>query len=174
MEWTPGNQFELVTISIDPSEKSDLASKKKDSYLKMYGRAETREGWHFLTGTAEASRKIADEVGFRYKYDEVEKQYAHGAAIYAITPEGRISRYLYGIEFKPNDLKLAMLEASNGKIGTVIDRFILFCFQYDPLRRGYSLVLSRVMKMGGALTVLILGSYLGLFWLRQRRIVMES
>jgi protein SCO1/2 len=167
--WVPGKQFEVVTLSINPKEGPELAARKKAAYLATYGKPEAAAGWHFLTGDEAGIRKVADAIGFGYKWDPEEKQYAHSAAIFAITPDGRISRTLYGIEYKPRDLKLALLEASDGKIGTVVDRFLLFCYRYDPKTRKYSVYLTQVMQAGGAGTVLVFGGYLAVFWRRQRR-----
>lgn len=166
-DWEPGKQFDIVTVSIDPSEGPALAERKKEAYVKSYGKPETIAGWHFLTGEESQIRQLASEVGFLYKKEA--DQYAHGAALYVLTPEGKISRYLYGIEFKPTDLKMALLEASNGKIGTVIDRILLFCYHYDPVTRKYSVVISRVMTGGMAGTAIFFGAYLATFWTRQRR-----
>ncbi|MFZ9594924.1 MAG: SCO family protein [Bdellovibrionia bacterium] len=169
LDWTPGVNFEIVTVSIDPKEAPSLAEKKKAAYMKEYGRTEAAPGWHFLTGEEPNIKKLAEQVGFGYKYDTREKQYAHSAGIFALTPTGKISRILYGIEFKSTELKLALLEASNGQVGTVIDRFLLFCYRYDPNSRKYSLYLTQVMQAACAVTVIIFGAYLTLFWRRQRK-----
>ena len=169
LDWAPGQKFDIVTVSIDHRETSELAAKKKAAYLKSYGKPEAGAGWHFLTGQEDQIKKLADALGYGFKWDSEEKQYAHSAAIFALTPDGRISRYLYGIEYKPTDLKLALLEASNGKIGSVIERLLLFCYRYDAKTRKYSIYLTRLMQASGAGTVLVFGSYLVLFWRRQRR-----
>ena len=169
LDWTPGERFDIVAVSINPKETPVLAAKKKAAYLESYGRKETAAGWHFLTGEESQIKKLASQVGFGYRYDEREKQYAHGSAIYVLTPEGRISRYLYGIEFRPKDLKLALLEASGGKIGSVVDRFVLFCYHYDPKSRSYSMVINRVMTTGCAGSVIFFGGYLVVFWRRERK-----
>ncbi len=169
LDWTVGNQFEVVSVSIDPSETPDLARRKKEAYLRAYGRSHAEEGWHFLTGSEAQVRKLAEAVGFGYKYDREEKQYAHSAVIPVLTPEGMISRYLYGIEFATADLRMALLEASHGKIGTVVDRLLLFCYRYDPKTRKYSVYLNSLMQLGCGLTVLVFGGYLAVFWRRQRK-----
>lgn len=169
VDWVPGKQFELVSVSIDPTEGSELAAKKKAAYLESYGKPEAAVGWHFLTGAEAQIKKLAQEVGFGYEYDEKEGQYAHAAVLVVLTPDGKISRYLYGIEYLPKDFRLALLEASSGRIGTVIDRILLFCYRYDPVTRKYSVVLTRVMQTGGASTVVVFGAYLALFWRRQRQ-----
>ncbi len=169
LDWTPGEKFEIVTISINPHETSDLASRKKTSYINAYGRPEAASGWHFLTGEESQIRKLSSEVGFGYRYDPVEKQYAHSAVLFALTPQGKISRYLYGIEFQNKDLRLALLEASNGKIGTVVDRLLLFCYRYDPQTRKYSVYLTKLMQAGCGGTAVVFGGYLMVFWRRQRK-----
>jgi protein SCO1/2 len=169
MDWTPGRQFEIVSVSVDPREGPELAAKKKASYLKSYSRPEAAEGWHFLTSPDESqAKRLADQVGFKYKWDEKEKQYAHGAAIFILTPQGKISRYLYGVQFKEKDLRLALVEASDGKIGTIVDRILLFCYRYNPVTRTYSIVATRLMQAGGAVTVLVLGLWMLFFWRSQK------
>jgi protein SCO1/2 len=169
LDWTPGEKFEIVAVSINPREGSELAIRKKDSYIKAYGRPQSAQGWHFLTGEEPQIQKLASEVGFGYRYDNREKQYAHSAAIFALTPDGKISRYLYGVEYPTRDLRLGLLEASSGKIGTVVDRFLLFCYRYDPLTRSYSIYLTKLMQVACGATTLIFGSYLFVFWRRQRK-----
>lgn len=169
LDWTPGKRFDIVSVSINPKETPALAAAKKVSYLKSYGRPEAADGWHFLTGSEEQVRQLANQVGFQYKYDEKEKQYAHAAGLFVLTPEGRLSRTLFGIAWQVKDLRLALLEASNGKIGTVIDRILLFCYRYNPDTRKYSMALMRVMQAGGAATVLVMVSMFMIFWRKQRR-----
>jgi protein SCO1/2 len=169
LDWTAGERFDIVTVSINPKETPDLAAKKKAAYVESYGRKQSAPGWHFLTGEESQIEKLASQVGFGYRYDEREKQYAHGSAIYVLTPEGKISRYLYGIDFRPQDLRLSLLEASSGKIGSVVDRFLLFCYHYDPQTRRYSVVVNRVMETGCGGTVLFFGGYLTVFWRREKK-----
>jgi protein SCO1 len=152
-----GKQFDVVTISIDPTESHVLAKVKKEMYVGMYGRPGAAEGWHFLTGDEAQIKQLADAVGFRYAYDPDTKQFAHASAIMLLTPEGKISRYFYGIQFPSRDLRLGLVEASEGKIGTPVDQVLLFCYHYDPATGKYGLLISRVIQAGGALTVLILG-----------------
>jgi protein SCO1/2 len=169
LDWTAGEQFEIVTVSIHPKEDPALATQKKINFLNHYNRPQAASGWHFLTGQEDQIKKLANELGFGYRYDTAEKQYAHSAALFILTPQGKISRYLYGIEFSNKDLRFALLEASNGKIGTVVDRLLLFCFRYDPQTRKYSVYLTRLMKAGCGATVLIFGGYLMIYWRRQRK-----
>jgi len=169
MDWTAGGRFEVVTISINPREDAELAAGKKAAFMKVYGRPEAAAGWHFLTGDETTIKQLASQVGFGYRYDEKQKEYAHSAAAIVLTPEGKISRYLYGISFAPKDLKLALLEASSGKIGSVMDRVFLFCYHYDPNSRSYSLAVMRIMQAGSAGSVFMVAGYLMVFWRRQRR-----
>jgi len=169
MDWTAGNQFQVVNVSIDPRETPELAKEKKENYVRALGKPEAAAGWHFLTGQENQIKTLASQVGFGYRYDENKKEFAHGAGIFVLTPEGKVSRVLYGIQYRPTDLKLALLEASSGKIGTIIDRIVLFCYSYDPQLRKYSMVFTRVLQAGALLTTLVLGLYLFLFWRKQRR-----
>ena len=154
--WTPGEQFEVVTVSFDPRDTPELARKKKANYLEMYGKP-AGDGWHFLTDYNENVKKLADQVGFHYKWDQEQEQFAHTAAIMFLTPDGRVSRYLYGIKFSPRDVRLALTEAGEGKMGSTVDKLLLYCFHYDPSSKGYTLFAINLMRVGGALTVLILG-----------------
>lgn len=179
LQWSVGKEFNLVTISINPKDSDEVARIKRQNYLKSYlekGESSAAHdemlassGWHFLTGSEDQIQTIAKQLGFGFKYDEIQKQYAHPAVTFVMTPEGVISRYLYGITYKPQDLKLALLEASQGKIGNVFDRLLMFCYHYEPSSRGYALQAVRVMQAGGAGTVALLGGFLTVFWTRQRK-----
>jgi protein SCO1 len=173
-EWTPGEQFEVVTISIDPTEAHQLAAAKKANYMELYDREAGEKGWHFLTSDEENVRELARQVGFGYQYDQVQGEYAHSSVLFVLTPGGKISRYLYGIQYPQLDLRLSLLEASEGKIGTVVDRLIMFCYRYDPDSRGYAMVAFRVMQAGAGVTTIALGSFLLIFWRRQRRFDQKS
>ena len=168
LSWAPGKEFEVVVVSIDPTETPTLARAKKRAYLESYGRAESEAGWHFLTGSAADSTQLGKAVGFGFRYDEKEKQYAHGAGLMVLTPDGKVSRYLYGIEYPAKDLKLALLEASNGKIGTFMDRILMFCYRYNAGSHKYSFYAMNLIRAGSAGTVLVFGGYLLTFWRRQR------
>jgi protein SCO1 len=152
-----GKQFEVVTVSIDPTESHVLAKVKQEMYVGMYGRPAAAQGWHFLTGDEPQIKQLADAVGFRYAYDPDTKQFAHASAIMLLTPEGKISRYFYGIQYPSRELRLGLVEASEGKIGTPVDQVLLFCYHYDPKTGKYGLLISRVIQAGGALTVFVLG-----------------
>lgn len=165
--WTPGQEYEVVTISIDPKDNFDVARKKKAAYLENYERP--APGWHFLTGFQGNAGRLAGQVGFRYTYDPVREQYAHAAAIMILTPEGRVSRYLYGVKFKSRDFRLALTEASAGRTGSSFDKLLLFCFHYDPQARSYVLFATNFMRAGGVLVVLILGLTLWRLFRDERR-----
>jgi len=152
-----GKDFNVVTVSIDPSEAPRLASAKRDLYTGIYGRPGAAQGWHFLTGEESQIRQLANAVGFRYAYDADSKQFAHASAVMVLTPGGRISRYFYGITYPARDMRLGLVEASEGKIGSAVDQVLLFCYHYDPVIGKYGLLVSRVIKAGGLLTVLAIG-----------------
>jgi protein SCO1/2 len=168
--WTVGDQFDVVSMSIDPKDSPDTATKKRAQVVDSYARAHgSTKGWHFLTGEESQIRKVTDAIGFKYQYDPRQKQYAHPAAIYLLTPEGHIARYLYGIQYDPGDIRLGLLEASEGKSISTTERVLLFCYHYDPQGKKYSLVAMNVMRLGGGVTLVLLGSFLTLMWVRERR-----
>lgn len=158
MKMTPGEDYEVVSVSIDPTETPVLADAKHILYAGLYGRPAAVEGWHFLTGEESQIKRLADAVGYHYAYDPASKQYAHPSAIIVLTPEGRVSRYFYGISYNERDLRLGLVEASAGRIGTPVDSVLLFCFHYDPATGKYGLLISRVIQVAGTLTALGLGA----------------
>ncbi len=169
LEWTPGQEFEIVTVSIDEREGPRLANLKKDGYLEAYGRPSARSGWHFLTGTADQSRALADAVGFGYAYSEERQEWMHPAVLFVLTPDGRVSRYLYGVQFDARTLRLSLVEASEGGIGSSMDRVLLYCFQYDSSVGRYGPAARRLMTVAGYVTVAALGIFLILMLRRDRR-----
>ena len=169
MPATLGKEFQVVVVSIDPKETPALASKKRDAYIEAYGRPEGVKGWHFLVGTAANVKKLTEEAGFKYKWDPKSNQWAHASAALILTPAGRISRYFYGITFNPKDLRLSLIEASNGNIGTIVDRLVLFCFHFDPKASKYTIAAFNVMRAGGGLAVVILAAFLVPVWIRSRK-----
>ena len=169
LSWTPGDEFDVVTLSINPNDTPTVAKLKQQSYVKSLGRPEAARGWHFLTGSETAIRRVADAVGFSYAWVEETGEYAHAATAVMLTPSGRVARYLYGIEYRPRDLRLALLEASEGRIGSPWDQLIMYCFHYDPDSRSYAPVAMNLMRLGAGATVAILGVTLGGFWVRERR-----
>ncbi len=161
-----GKDYAVVTVSIDPTERPVLASAKQQLYTGMYGRPGAAEGWHFLTGSEPQIKQLASAVGFRYAYDPDSKQFAHASAIMVLTPEGKISRYFYGITYPSRDLRLGLVDASEGKIGSPVDAILLFCYHYDPGTGKYGLVISRVIQIAGGLTILVVA---GLIFVLARR-----
>jgi len=169
LDWTPGQEFEIVTVSINPLETPALATEKKQNYMKRYERPSAAAGWHFLTGSEPEIRQLASTLGFGYTYDKNSGEFAHAAAIFFSTPDGRVARYLYGIEYPPRRLRLALVEASAGDIGSSLDQLILYCYHYDPSSRRYSPVAMNIMRLGGVATVLVLGLTIGGYWVREAR-----
>ena len=155
-----GEEFDVLTISFDPHETPELASEKKKQYLRAYQRAHAAEGWHFLTGPADSIDRLTKTVGFRYVWDAKYQQFAHASGIIVLTPEGKTSRYFFGIDYAPSDLQLSLDEASEGKAVSVADQILMFCFHYDPSVGKYTLSILRLVQAGGVLTVLLLGGSL--------------
>jgi protein SCO1/2 len=158
MDWTLGDEFEVVTLSINPDEKHPLAKKNKEGYLGHYNREGAAKGWHFLTGEQRNITKLADSLGFGYVFDPNTGEFHHTASIIFITPDGRISKYMNDVQFKGQDLRFALIEASEGRIGSALDKFLLFnCFQYDPDSNSYTPVAWKLMRTGGVLMLVVLG-----------------
>jgi protein SCO1/2 len=154
LSFTPGRDYEVVFVSFDPRESADMAAQKKMSALDHFRRPETASGWHFLTGTKESIDAATKAANFRYSFDTKTKLFAHASGIMLLTPDGRISRYFYGVEYPGRDMRLGLVDASAGKIGTPIDRALLFCYQYDPSSATYSASILKIIRLGGILTVL--------------------
>ncbi len=169
LAWTPGKEFEVVTLSINHREGPELARAKKKSHVEALGRPEAASGWHFLTGGAENIKSLADAVGFGYRWDPDQMQYAHGAAIFMVSPSGKLTRYLYGIQFPAEQLRLGLVEAGEGKVGSIVDRFVMYCFHYVPSTQKYEFYVWGAMRLGGVLTILAVGGMLGVLWARERR-----
>jgi protein SCO1 len=160
LSFSIGEQFDVVTVSIAPGETAALAATTKARYIQDYGRPESATGWHFLTGDQKSIQRLTEVVGFRYAYDVAKDQYAHAAGIMVLTPQGKIARYVYGIEFSPRDLRLALVEAAANTIGSPVDQLLLFCYQYDPTTGRYTLVVRRMLQLGGLATVLGLATFM--------------
>jgi protein SCO1/2 len=167
IDWTAGNEFEVVTISIDPRETPELAAAKKQSHIEALGKPEAAPGWHFLTGDEKQIDKVANAIGFKYQYIKASNEYAHAAGVFTISPAGKISRYLYGVEFKKKDLRLALLDASEGKALSIGDKLVLFCYRYDANAKGYVLFARNFMKGGGYVVVACLALLLGGLWRKE-------
>lgn len=164
-----GKEYEVVTVSFDPREGPDLAREKKASYIKQYNRPGAEAGWHFLTGDQENIEKLADACGFRYFYDAKNDQYAHASGIMVATPQGKLSRYFYGLEYSARDLKLGLVEASDNKIGGLAEQILLLCFHYDPMKGKYGFMVMTSLRIGGLITLAVLGSFIFLMLRRERR-----
>lgn len=164
-----GSEFQAIVVSIEPKETPELAAEKKANYIMAYGRPEGAKGWHFLTGDQANIAALAKQVGFNYRWDEEQKQWAHASAAAVLTPTGEISRYLYGIVFDPKTVRLSAIEAADGKTGTAMDRLILYCFHYNAKSSKYSLMLSNIMSGGGVLILLIMAVFMLPFWIRNFR-----
>lgn len=167
LKWTTGHQYEFVAVSMDASETPDLAAKKKANYLKVYNRPDGEQGWHFLVGTQANVQKLADSLGFQFHWMPDKKQFAHASVAYVITPEGSISRYLHGIQISPQTLRLSLIEASNGKIGSVFEQAMMFCFQFDPKKNKYTLYAWNIMRVGALLMLVLLAVILIPVWWRE-------
>jgi protein SCO1/2 len=160
MKFDVGKEFDVLTISFDPTETPEMAAKKKAEFLRRYKRAGAEQGWHFLVGPKDSVDALTKAAGFEYQYDQKTKQFAHVAAILILTPEGRIAQYYYGIEYPPKDLRLGLVEAGAGKIGNVVDQLLLYCYHYDPEQGKYSATILRVLRLAGVATMLFLGTFI--------------
>jgi protein SCO1 len=165
-----GKEFTVITVSFDPTETPEMATAKKKTYLVRYTRPGAEQGWHFLTGEEDAIKRLADAIGFRYRYDAQREQFAHAAGIVLLTPEGKISRYFYDVRYSPRDLRLGLVEASQNKIGSVADQILLYCFHYDPAEGKYGAAVMNIVRLGGVLTVLALATLMAVLWRRDRRV----
>lgn len=169
LNFTAGKEFDVVTVSFNPKDTTQLAAQKKTTYIAKYGRPEAASGWHFLTGEQPEIDALAQAVGFRYVYDEASDQYVHASAIMVLTPQGRLSKYFYGIEYPPRDLRMGLVEASDGKIGNPVDQVLLYCYHYDPSSGRYSMVVMNVLRLAGILTVVVIGGFVAVMLSRDRR-----
>ncbi len=151
-----GREFDVITVSFDPKETPVLALGKKKAYLERYKRAEAEMGWHFLTGQQPSIDALTKAAGFNFTWDEDSHQFAHPSGIVVVTPQGKVSRYFFGIDYAPRDVKFALVESSNEKIGSLADRLLLYCYHYDPTKGNYGFVAMRAVRVGGALTILAL------------------
>lgn len=167
--WTVGSKFQVVAFSFDSKEQPDVAAAKKATYVKLYERPQSADGWHFVTADEEVVQALTSSVGFKFRWDEKAKEWAHASAAIVVTPQGVISRYLPGIMFEPKDIKIALNEATEGKIGSIVDNIMLFCFKYDPQQSKFVLAASQVMKAGGAIMILLMVLWLLPIYIRSVR-----
>jgi protein SCO1 len=168
LSFNPGRDYEVVFVSFDPRESPDMAAQKKESAMTHFRRPETASGWHFLTGAKESIDALTKGANFRYSFDQKSNLFAHASGIMLLTPDGRISRYFYGVEYPSRDVRLGLVDASEGKIGTPVDRALLFCYQYDPTSARYSASILKIIRLAGVLT--ILGLVAGMLIFRRRDI----
>ncbi len=159
-----GNEFDVITVSFDPRETPEMAAAKKKDYVGRYGRPNAAAGWHFLTGRPDSINALTKAVGFQYQYDAKTNQYAHATAIMVLTPQGRISRYFYGVDFPPKDLRMGLVEASQGKIGNAVDAVLLYCYHYDPETGKYGAMVANILRLAAAATILFMGALLFILW----------
>jgi len=169
-----GNEFDVITISFDPRETPEMAASKKKDYIGRYGRANAAAGWHFLTGPPESINALTKAVGFQYQYDAKTNQYAHATAIMVLTPQGRISRYFYGVDFPPKDLRMGLVEASQGKIGNAVDAVLLYCYHYNPETGKYGAIVSNILRLAAAATILLLSSLIFILWRLDRSVTRKT
>jgi protein SCO1/2 len=162
LDFTVGKEFEAVTVSFDPKDTPEQATAKKANYLEKYERTGAEKGWHFLTGDQENVKKLADAIGFKYAYVEETGEYAHSSGIMIATPDGKMSKYFYGIEYSARDLRLGLVDAADGKIGSLVDQIQLFCFHYDPLTGKYGVAIMRIIRVAGTAMVLLLAGFV--YW----------
>jgi protein SCO1 len=168
-KFTAGDEFDIVTVSIDPRETPELATKKKAEYLARYNRPGAEKGWHFLTGDEPQIQALADAVGYRYVWDDATQQFAHPSGIVVLTPAGRISHYFYGIQYPQQDVRLALVEASENKIGSPVDRLLLLCYHYDPQSGRYGVVIMNAIRAGGIVTLVAVIGFMLVMLRRERR-----
>ena len=161
-----GREFEVITVSFDPRETPQIAAEKKKQYLERYGRKGAEQGWHFLTGQQDAIAALTKSAGFQYEYDAKTNQFAHTTAIMVLTPRGKIAQYYYGVEYAPKDLRLGLIEASQNKIGNLVDQVLLYCYHYDPATGKYGAVIMRVVRLAGLATILSLGAFIAIMFRR--------
>lgn len=164
-----GEEYRVVSVSFDPNETPEMAKAKKAIYASRYGRAQVERGWHFLTGEQLEIRQLMDSIGFRYAYDEALEQYAHAAVIVVIQPDGTISRYFYGFEYDPRDLRLALVEASEGKVGGIVEQALLLCFSYDATAGKYTATIMSVIRLAGTATIAVLAGFVFLMIRKERK-----
>ena len=166
--WTPGKEYEIVTLSFDPQETSQIARQKKATYLDAYGRP--APGWHFLADRDNHAKTLAEQIGYHYRWDKRQAQFAHPSAIMVLTPEGKIARYLYGVRYRSRDMRFALAEASEGRSTLTVEKILLWCYHYDPQANSYVLFASKVMRWGGALSVFLLAFFIWRMFRAERKI----
>lgn len=168
--FTPGEEFDVVFISFDPRDTPAAANAKKRAHLQHWGVQDTADGWHFLTGEDAETRRVASAAGFTYQWDEPTQQFAHVSGVLVATPDGRLSRYFYGVEYSPRDLRLALVDSGQGRLGSAVDELLLYCFHYDPTSGRYGAAFMNIMRLGGVLTVVLIAGFIVLMRRRDTRV----
>lgn len=174
LSFSAGEEFDIISLSFDHRETPALAAEKKKNYLKDYDRASAASGWHFLTGDSVNISRLAEAVGFRYQFDPVTKEYAHAGGIMVLTPQGKLARYFYGVDYPSRDLRLSLVEASENKIGSPVDQLLLYCYHYDPRTGKYGLVIMNVLRLAGIATVLLLVAFVIVMLRRDRKLAVSA
>ena len=172
--FTVGREFNIVTVSFDPKDTPQAALEAKERYVKRYRRAGSEQGWHFLVGRKEQIDALAQALGFRYAWDQENNQYAHASAIMLLTPDGHIAQYRYGIEYAPREIRLGLVEASKGRIGTLVDQLVLYCYHYDPRQGRYGAAIFNILRLSALVTVLVLGGFMLIMFRRERSLARPS
>lgn len=174
LSFNAGEEFDIISVSFDPRETPALAAEKKKNYIKDYDRASAASGWHFLTGDSANIAQLAEAVGFRYQFDPVTQQFAHAGGIMVLTPQGKLARYFYGVDYPSRDLRLSLVEASENKIGSPVDQLLLYCYHYDPMTGKYGLVIMNVLRLAGIATVLVLAAFVIVMIRRDRKMAVSA
>ena len=169
LQFNVGKEFDVVAVSFNPKEGPGLAQGKRQSTIERYKRPGTEQGWHFLTGPPESIAQLTDAVGFKYAWDETTKQYAHAAGVVVLTPEGKVSKYFFGIEYAPRDLKFGLIQAADNKIGSPVEKLLLYCYHYDPATGTYGVVAMTAVRIAGGLTILGMAAFWFVMWRRGKR-----
>jgi len=173
LPYTPGQEFDIVLVSFDPRDTPEAANAKKHAHLDHWAARQTASGWHFLTGDEAAIKQVTSAAGFTYQWDQETQQFAHVSGLLVTTADGTLSRYFYGVEYSPKDLRLALIDSGNGKVGSVIDELLLYCYQYDPSHGRYGAVFMNIMRLGGVLTLFFIGGFIVLMRRREMRTTAE-
>lgn len=169
LQFNVGKEFDVVAVSFNPKEGPGLAQGKRQSTIERYKRPGTEQGWHFLTGPPESIAQLTDAVGFKYAWDETTKQYAHAAGVVVLTPQGKVSKYFFGIEYAPRDLKFGLIQAADNKIGSPVEKLLLYCYHYDPATGTYGVVAMTAVRIAGGLTILGMAAFWFVMWRRGKR-----
>jgi protein SCO1/2 len=173
LPFTAGKEFDIVLVSFDPRDTPEAANAKKQAQLQHWSQQDTADGWHFLTGDEATIRQVTSAAGFTYQWDETSGQYAHVSGLLTLTPDGRLSRYFYGVEYSPRELRMALVESGEGKVGSAVEELLLYCFQYDPTSGRYGVVVMNLVRLGGAATLVLVAGFVFVMRRRESRAPVE-